>query len=143
MAWQFEHSVECNVSKSFAWDFWTNVTNWARIEGSAVEWIRINGPFAEGTTGQTKVPGQNPNEWRITQFNAGNSATICMPLEGAEFINVMLFNALSVNRTLITQQLSLVGPDASEMAEGMEIFEKSAPQGLRKLAEAMETAYDQ
>jgi len=25
--WKFEHSVECQVAKDFAWRFWTDVTN--------------------------------------------------------------------------------------------------------------------
>jgi hypothetical protein len=28
VAWQLEHAVEVGVSAPFAWNFWTNVSNW-------------------------------------------------------------------------------------------------------------------
>ncbi len=141
-AWQFEHSVECNSDKSFAWAFWTDVSNWERLEGNAVEWIKLEGPFAVGTSGATKTPGQDSYNWKITQLDPEHSATIEMPLDGAAFCNVMIMESIDSNRIQITQRLSLNGKKSADFAEGMQAFETSAPQGLAKLVKAIESAYD-
>ncbi len=139
--WQFEHSVECHSNKSFAWSFWTDVSNWERLEGKAVEWIKLDGTFAVGSSGATKTPGQDPHYWEITQLDPECSATIEMPLEGAVFHNVIRMESLGPDRTRITQLLGLTGTKALDFTEGMQMFETSAPQGLANLAKAIGSAY--
>lgn len=140
-AWEFQHSVECKAAKSFAWLFWTNVSNWERLEGKAVEWIKIHGPFAVGTAGETKMPEQPPQPWTITQLEPENSARIEMPVAGAIFVNEMRMETLSSERIRIVQRLSLVGEKAQELAGAMGMFETSAPQGLAKLARTIEESF--
>lgn len=138
--WQFEHSVECAAGRRAAWQFWTNVSNWERLEGDAVEWIRLDGEFAEGSRGVTKSPGQDVREWTISELDLNSSGTIRMQLGGAVFTNRMTFDSISNGRTRITQQMSLSGEGSDVLAEGMRAFEASAPQGLAKLAAAIEAA---
>ena len=140
-AWQFEHSVECNVNRAFVWSYWTDISNWERLEGKAVEWIRLEGPFVEGASGATKTPGQDPQHWQITRVEPQHTATIELPLDGAIFYNVLLLESISTDQTRIIQRLSLGGEKAADYAKGMQMFEESAPQGLAKLAEAIEVAY--
>lgn len=140
-SWEFQHTVECGASKSFAWAYWTDVSNWERLEGKAVEWIKIHGPFAAGTSGETKMPGQPPQPWTITQLEPEQSARIEMPVPGAIFVNEMRMEALAPELTRITQRLSLVGEEAQELAGAMGMFETSAPQGLAKLARTIEESY--
>lgn len=140
VAWQFQHSVECKAAKSFAWSFWTDVSNWERIEGKAVEWIKLHGPFALGTVGETKMPGQEPQKWRIGQIDPGHSATIEMTVAGAQFYSEMILESISPDQTRIIQRMSLAGDKAQDLAEGMRVFETSAPQGLARLARAIEVA---
>ncbi len=140
-SWEFQHTVDCRASKSFAWSFWTNVSNWERLEGKAVEWIKIYGPFVLGTKGETKMPEQPAQPWTITQLTPEHSATIEMPVAGAVFVNEMKMEALSDDRTRITQRLSLMGEKAAELAGGMAMFETSAPQGLAKLAKTIEECF--
>lgn len=140
-AWEFQHSAECKASKSFAWSFWTDVSNWERLEGKAVEWIKIHGPFAVGTSGETKMPEQALQPWTITQMEPEHSATIELPVAGAVFVNEMHMESLSPQRTRITQRLSLTGEKAKELAGAMGMFETSAPQGLAKLARTIEESF--
>ncbi len=140
-AWQFEHTVTCKADRTFAWNFWTDVTNWERIEGQAIEWIRLDGPFATGTSGTTKAPGQPPHHWQIAECKVGHSARIEMKLDGAVFDNIMSFQSTEADETLITQRMELSGPKATTFTEGMKIFETTAPQGLTKLAKSIEAAY--
>ena len=137
--WDFEHSVECEASRKFVWSFWTDVSNWKRLEGSAVEWIRLEGPFQAGSQGVTKSPGQEPRRWTIADIESEASATIEMPVNGAMFVNRVTFACLSVNRTRITQRLSLYGEVQTEMLTGIKTFEATAPEGLAKMASMIES----
>lgn len=139
--WQFEHSIACNTNKSFAWTYWTDISNWQRLEGKAVEWIKLDGPFEVGSSGITKMPGQAPHHWQITQLDPEQSATITMPLDGAMFYNEFMMESISPNRTRFIQRLSLAGTKAPDYTEGIRMFETSAPQGLAKLVEAIESAF--
>ncbi len=142
IVWQFEHSVECKVTRSFVWSFWTKVSNWEKIEGEAVEWIKISGPFAVGTSGSTKPTGQDAHSWEITQLDPGRSATIEIRLDSAVFTNEMMMESTGPDRTRITQVLGLYGKSSHDFVEGMRVFETTAPQGLLKLANTLESEYD-
>lgn len=48
--WAFEHSVECKVDRNFAWQFWSNVSNWAEVD-SSVEIAALDGPFQSRAKG--------------------------------------------------------------------------------------------
>lgn len=135
---QFKHTVTCNAPKYFAWAFWTEISNWEKVEGDTVEWIRLEGPFETGTKGMTKTPGQDPQHWSIVEVAHEDYAIIEIELPGAILHNTMRFKALSDDLTLITQSMLLTGPNASDFAEGMEMLKKSAPAGLSKLVKTIE-----
>lgn len=138
--WEFENSVECAASRPFAWRFWTNVSNWEEIEGDSIESIRLDGDFAVGTQGTTKAPGQEPRQWIISELVPERFATIEMALDGAVFSNRMTFDSVSSERTRITQRMALHGERAHTLVEGIRAFEMTAPQGLARLASAIEFA---
>lgn len=137
-AWEFEHTVECSASRSFVWAFWTDVSNWERIEDDAVEWIRLEGPFEAGTRGVTKLPGQEPRSWVISRVAVQESAKIDMPVDDAVFVNQMTLESIDDGHTRIRQRLALEGEVPTELVEGMRTFESTAPEGLAKLASAIE-----
>lgn len=137
---QFKHSTSCNASSAFAWTFWTDVSNWEKIEGDTVEWIRLDGAFQIGAKGMTKTPGQEPQHWTIADLVEEEYATIDIELPGAILHNTMRFKSLAGDHTMITQTMQLSGPEAEEFVEGMNMLKKSAPAGLAKLARTIEDA---
>lgn len=139
--WEFEHAVECQASRSCAWSYWTDVSNWELLEGDAVEWIRLDGEFAAGASGETKSPGHDAMRWTIAQLDPQCSATIELPLDGALFANAMRFESLCAERTRIVQRMSLTGARAAALVESMRAFEANAPAGLAKLAAATEREF--
>ena len=141
-AWEFEHSIKCKAAKNFVWKFWTDVSNWERLEGEKVEWIKLNGPFAAGTIGTTKMLGQPPLQWSILKLAPFDYAIIKMDFDGAVFRNMMQFEAITDDETKIIQQFTLEGLKASEYIEGMKIFETNAPDGLLKLAKTIEVVFN-
>ena len=52
VAWEITHSVETNASPAFAWNYWTEVTNWDDPPAK----FELDGPFACGSCGTTRLP---------------------------------------------------------------------------------------
>jgi hypothetical protein len=78
----FEYSIACPVSRDFAWRFWSDVDNWARVD-PAVESVEIDGPFDSGTCGVTHIRGGTPAAWRLIDVKNGESAIIEIAAPGA------------------------------------------------------------
>lgn len=102
-AWEFQYSIETAAHPEFAWQFWTNVANWRDLE-PGVE-FELDGPFAPGTRGRTRMPGQEPRQWLICAVDPGRSWTQEMSLPGAAFMGSMQFEEVAKGRTRITQRL--------------------------------------
>jgi hypothetical protein len=138
--WTFEHSVECKVHRDFAWQFWTNVSNWAMVD-SSVEWASIDGPFRSGATGSTKSRGGKAVHWRVEDAQPGSGATVLIHVSGAAMRSVWRFEDSEHGRTRITQRASIEGERAEDYAPtfGPQL-EREMPAGMLKLAEAMERA---
>ncbi len=136
--WTFEYSVECKVNRNFAWQFWTNVTNWAVVD-SSVEFAILNGPFRSGASGSTKPRGGEPVHWQLEQVHDGSGAIVLIHVPGAALRCVWKFEDSDLGRTRITQRASIEGERAQDYVctVGPEL-EKGIPAGMCKLAETME-----
>ena len=136
--WTFEHSVDCRVSRDFAWRFWTDVNNWPVVD-SSVEAVTLNGPFQCGATGTTKPRDAAPVQWQLEEVREGSSAVVLIPVPGAALRFAWKFDNSGINATRITQRASLEGETARDyIAAIAPDLERNMPQGMRKLAEAME-----
>lgn len=136
-AWTFEHSVKCAVSVKFAWQFWTDVQNWAL--DADVESVKLSGPFVEGTRGVTNSRTSGLVEWRIAEIGDGR-AVIEFPLSGAMGRCVWTFEDLA-GHTRITQHWTLQGEQAANYVESVAPgLETGIPAGMKKLCRTMEEA---
>src|SRR5262245_51797791 len=97
IALRLEHSVEAAVSPSFAWSWRTDVGNWADPTAQ----FELDGPFANGSWGTTRFPGQEPMRWHIRDVRPGRSFVIDMPLDGAVLSFEWDFEPVSDHRTRI------------------------------------------
>lgn len=136
MGYEFAHSIECPVSRDFAWRFWSAVENWAAVD-PAVEWVSLDGPFASGTRGVTKLHGLGPMEWRLSVVQDGRSATIEIMVDGAVVKFCWRFEEQASGGVRITQRVSLEGERAGEYLEGMRELEQGIPAGMHSLAVGM------
>jgi hypothetical protein len=133
--WTFEHSIDCAVSAEFAWNFWTNVRNWAL--DADVESIEIDGPFSAGARGGTNSKSSGRVEWRIVEVQTGR-AVIEFPLSGAVGRFVWTFRDIG-GRTRITQHCMVDGEHADSYAKAAgPSLEAGIPAGMRKLCQTME-----
>ncbi|HMI51012.1 MAG TPA: hypothetical protein VK525_05835 [Candidatus Saccharimonadales bacterium] len=138
IAWETANSVEVNASLSFAWKYWTDVSNWddppARFE--------LAGEFANGAHGFTRIPRQHPLPWFVRDVHPMSGATIEMPLEGATISFRWQFESLAAERTKLTQRILLTGEKAgTHLAQAKSMFTANLPAGMSKLAVAIANAF--
>jgi Polyketide cyclase / dehydrase and lipid transport len=137
IAWELEHSVEADVSPSFAWSFRTDIRNWNDPPAQ----FSLDGPFAAGARGTTLVPGQEPFHWCIREVQPGKSFLIEMPLEQATLSFLWRFDGLSERRTKVTQRIELSGSNAVAYAGQVQAgFGSNLSDGMRRLAAEMVAA---
>ncbi|MGA9770280.1 MAG: SRPBCC family protein [Blastocatellia bacterium] len=137
--WKFEYTVECPVSRDFAWQFWTNVDNWAVVD-PGVDAVTIDGPFAAGARGTTKPRSMDSVDWLLTEVEDGTSAIIEIAAPGAVAKFIWIF-ADAAGGTRITQQASLEGEQADQYAQTFgKGLEDGMPPGMQRLADAIEAA---
>ena len=77
-AWECERSVEADVPVSFAWQFMSDLRNWSDPPAE----FSLDGPFADGSTGTTRMPGRPPATWTLRDVKPGRAYTI----EGGSFL---------------------------------------------------------
>jgi hypothetical protein len=136
-AFELEHSVEVEVSCSFAWIWRTNVANWDDPPAQ----FQLHGEFASGTCGTTKIPGQEPIRWQLREVRPERSFVIEMPLDGAVLTFEWILEPMAQHRTRITQRIILSGDNASAYADQVRAgFDSTLEEGMRRIADALVTA---
>jgi hypothetical protein len=134
VAWELSHSVETDASPVTAWNYWTNIANWSDPPAE----FELDGPFAVGSQGVTRMPGQAPMHWVIREVNPPDTAKIEMQLEGATFSSQWRFEGLADGRTRLTQRVELKGENAGAYISQLDsTFRISLPEGMKKIAAAM------
>jgi hypothetical protein len=136
-SWEITHSVETNASPAFAWNFWTDIANWDDPPAK----FALDGPFATGSRGTTRLPGQEPLRWFIQVVTPPNAATIEMSLDGASLSFHWRFEGLAEGRTRLTQRIVLHGEKAERyLSQVKAAYSANLPGGMNKMAAAMANA---
>jgi len=130
--WTFEHSVECDASRNFAWAYWTNVANWNDPPAK----FELDGPFTVGSRLTTILPDQTMQSV-IRSVEPGSAATIEMQLADGILSFNWTFEDLSETRSRITQRLALSTEGVALVAQAR-MLEQTVPQGMEKLIAAIE-----
>jgi hypothetical protein len=134
IACQLEHSVEAAVTPSFAWNWRTDIKNWDDPPAQ----FQLDGPFAKGSWGTTRLPGQEPMRWQIRDVRPGTSFIIDMPLDRAVLSFEWVFDTISNRRTRITQRIVLSGDNASAYADQVRVgFGSTLSDGMKRIVDAL------
>lgn len=137
IACQLQHSVEVEVSCSFAWTWRTNVANWDDPPAQ----FQLHGGFATGSSGTTTIPGQEPIRWQLREVRPQQSFVIDVSLDGAVLTFEWVFEPMGQRRTRITQRIVLSGDNAPAYADQVQAgFGSTLVEGMRRIAEALVTA---
>jgi hypothetical protein len=132
--YQLQHSVEVQVSCSFAWNWRTNIKNWNDPPAQ----FQLHGPFANGSWGTTHLPGQEPIRWQISEVRPDESFVIEVALDQAVLRFEWLFEPMEPHRTRITQRLTLSGDNAAAYADHVRAgFGPTLSEGMRRIADAL------
>ncbi len=132
--WSFEHSVDCPVTKTFAWQFWTTVNNW-KLDAD-VESVELDGPFEAGSRGATVTRSSGRIEWVLVDVEPETTAAFDISVPGAVVRFRWKFEDLG-NTTRMIQRVTLSGENAHAIIPMMAGLESGIPEGMKKLAETM------
>jgi len=135
-AWTCQQSVEADVPVAFAWRYMTDVSNWSDPPAE----FTLEGPFAPGTRGTTRMPGQPAHSWTIRTVDPGHAYTLHAGsfLENAALIVHWQFDPLSDRRTRLTQRMELCGEDAARYVDEIRAaFEPNLEPGMQRIARLM------
>ena len=138
LAWECRRSVDADVPLAFAWQYMTTVSNWSDPPAE----FSLDGPFASGSRGTTRMPGQPPRHWVLRNVESENGYTVEGILrEGALLRFHWRFEALSDRRTRLVQRIELLGDKANDYVTEVKAgFEPNLEPGMRRIAELMERA---
>jgi hypothetical protein len=137
IALQLEYAVEADVSRAFAWQFRTDVSNWNDPPAQ----FALEGPFEAGTRGTTLLPDREPVHWLIREVRHGESFVVEMPLDRATLTFEWYFDRVSEDRTKLTQRIVLSGDNAGVYTGQVEAgFGANLADGMRRIAAEMAAA---
>jgi polyketide cyclase/dehydrase/lipid transport protein len=133
--WTCQQSVDADVPVTVAWQFMSDVHNWSDPPAE----FALEGRFAPGTRGTTKMPGQPATSWMIRDVAPGRGYTIVGALqETASLIVHWRFDPLPDDRTRLTQRLELCGEDAAHYVDTIRAaFEPHLEPGMQRIARLM------
>jgi len=134
--WVCEQSVDVDVPAPFAWQFMIDVRNWSDPPAE----FTLAGPFAAGTRGETRMPGQPARSWLIRSVAPGREYTLdaSSVLENAVLLFHWRFEPLATQRTRLTQRLELSGDNAAAYVDEIRsAFEPNLEPGMRRIAQMM------
>lgn len=140
--WECERSVNVDVPASYAWQYMTDVRNWSDPPAE----FTLEGPFAAGSRGITRMPGQPDRSWRIRDVDPGRAYVIDASsfLEDASLFFHWRFDSLGEQGTRLTQRLELSGGNAGSYISAIRAgFESNLEPGLRRIAAKMRAAHDE
>ena len=100
----------------------------------------LEGPFAAGSVGTTRMPGQAPVQWRIRDVVPGACATIEIELDRATVAFRWRFEAMSDRRTKLVQRITLEGKNAAAYVGHLDAAFGTLPEGMMRIAAAMTRA---
>ena len=123
------------VPVSSAWTFMTNVANWSDPPAE----FSLEGPFAAGAHGTTRMPGQPPRSWIVREVVHQRAYTIEASVAAHASMRFhWRFDPVSEQRTTLTQRVELWGNDAATLVDTIRAtFEPHLAPGMQRVARMM------
>lgn len=118
--YSYSHSVETEAQPEAVWKFYSEVALWPHWDSSIQE-VKLNGPFAVGTTGTMVIEGQPPlpvNLIEVTPNVSFSDETVLTEL-GLIITFKHTLTALSDGKTRITHDVIITGPAAETLGTEM------------------------
>lgn len=137
-SWSISATGTAKASPSDVWKIWKDVPNWPTWD-TDLEWSRLDGDFAEGTTGTLKPKGWFSSKFTITKIesNKKHSDTTYMPFTTLVFEHRV--ESINKQQVKIMHDLKVSGLLAPLLWLTMRFqLKKSVPHALKNLVQKVE-----
>jgi hypothetical protein len=139
--WEKEASVEARAEPAFAFRHWTSVENMAADPG--IERVETDGPYLDrpGMHGTTYLAGGGTTDWVVAEVEPDRRLVIEVALDDAGMRFEIRFEERVGGGSVLTQRVSLFGPNAAAYREGVEAgFGASLRDGMRAVRDRIDEA---
>jgi len=107
-SWSFEHSATTSASPAKLWQCYVDPATWPEWDHE-LDWVRLNGPFATGTTGVLKPAGGPKTKFVVAEVTDESSFTdvSSLPLAKMTFTHRIEPTA---SGSMFTHAVTITGP---------------------------------
>jgi hypothetical protein len=134
--WTSEHSMDSPARLDAIWPLCADVSQWSSWS-VAIDAVRLDGPFAGGTTGSITPSGQD--ELPLRMIEVVDRERYTSETEVSDSVRLRMthvFTALPDGGTRIWHETAIVGPGAEYFAESFgDAMTSSVPKSLAALSE--------
>lgn len=139
--WEKEEAVETDAEPAFAFRYLTNIENMVADPG--IERVEAEGPHRDriGMRGKTYLVGGGTTDWAVTAIEPDRRLVIDVQLRDAFLRFAFRFDERLGGGSVISQRVSLFGPNASEYLEGVAAgFGTTLRDGMRAVGHRIDAA---
>jgi hypothetical protein len=141
--WAKEESVESTAHPVFAFRYWTSIENMALDPG--IDRVETDGPGPyrdrPGMRGTTHLTGGGTTHWVVAEAEPERRVVIDVALSDATLRFELRVDERLGGGSVLTQRVSLFGPNAAEHLEGVEAgFATSLRDGMRAVRDRIDEA---
>lgn len=139
--WAKEESVEADAEPAFAFQYLASIENMAADPG--IERVEADGPSRDrrGMRGKTHLKGGGHTDWVVSDVEPDRRLVIDVALRDACLRFEFRFEPRAGGGTILSQQVSLLGPNAAEYLGGVEAgFATSLRDGMRAVRDRIDAA---
>jgi Polyketide cyclase / dehydrase and lipid transport len=112
--WTGEHTIETKATAETLWALFRDVASWTTWN-AGIEMVRLDGPFAAGTTFTMKPPGQDPLRSTLVEVRANESFVDETRVDDLVVTVAHRLEPLPTGGTRITYAARAEGPGAAEV----------------------------
>ena len=139
--WEKQESIEGTAAPAFAFRYWTSIENMAA--DPSIERVETDGPYRDrlGMRGTTYMAGGGESHWVIAEVEAERRVAIDASLNDATLRFELCVDARPGGGCVLTQRVSLFGPNADEYRAGIEAaFATSLRDGMHAVRDTIDEA---
>jgi hypothetical protein len=112
--WSYEHSTETTATRAAIWELWADVGGWPSWNGD-IERIRIDGPFAAGSTIAMRPIGQNEVRLRLAEVSENESFVDEAEIDGLVIRTTHRIGPAGESRVRVSYCIEITGRGADEL----------------------------
>lgn len=141
--WEKEESVEARADPSFAFRYLASIENMEADPG--IERVETDGPYRDrlGMRGKTHHVGGGATDWVVAAVEPDRRLVIDVALRDAFLRFEFRFEPRLDGGSVVSQRVSLFGPNAPEYVEGVAAgFGSTLRDGMRAVRDRIDRAFD-